>query len=205
MGRQPLFAPPGRLKALRAWIGAYVAHDDPLVCAANVIALVVAGNQPLYPLYIHWALGHDALPTMSTLLSTPFFAAVPAISRRDSRWSRAVLVLAGMANTVVVTKILGPASGVGLFLLPCLLLAAAFFRPAERMLSLGLLVLGGAIFFGFEGHYGAPICRCTAADNATLTTLHLASVGTLVVFIGWVLSGLTGSAPPDNRRLPPRP
>lgn len=189
---------------MKGWLAAYVAHDDPLVRAANVIALVVAGNQPFYPLYVYWLVGHDVVPTLSTFLSTPFFAAVPAISRRDSRWGRAVLVLAGMANTVMVTKILGPASGVGLFLLPCLLLAAAFFRPAERALSLGLLALGGALFFGLEGRYGTPICRCTVADDAALTTLHLASVGALVVVIGVMLSGLTGSGSPDNRTSPPR-
>jgi len=188
-----------------AWLAAYVAHDDPLVRAANVIALVVAGNQPFYPLYVHWVIGHDVVPTLATFLSTPFFAAVPAISRRDPRWGRAVLVLVGMANTIVVTKILGPASGVGLFLIPCLLIAAAFFRPAERAISLGLLAVGGAIFFGLEGRYSAPICRCTAADDAALTALHLVSVGALVVFIGFVLGGLTGSASPDNRKSQPRP
>jgi hypothetical protein len=181
-----------------------VAHDDPLVRAANVIALVVAGNQPFYPLYVYWLVGHDVVPTLATFLSTPFFAAVPAISRRDTRWGRAVLVLAGMANTVMATKILGPVSGVGLFLIPCLLLAAAFFRPAERAISLGLLALGGVIFFGLEGHYGVPIGRYTAADEAALTTLHLASVGVLVVVIGFMLGGLTGSGSPDNRTSPPR-
>lgn len=151
----------------QALLAAYVAHDDPLVRAANVI--------------------------------------VPAMSRRDPRWGRAVLVLAGMANTVMATKILGTASGVGLFLIPCLMIAAAFFRPAERAISLGLLAVGGTIFFGLEGRYGAPICRCTAVDDAALTTLHLASVGALVVFIGLMLSGLTGSGSPDSRNSPPRP
>ena len=87
----------------RACLTAYVAHDDPLVRAANVIALVVAANQPFYPLYVHWVIGHDAVPTLATFLSTPFFASVPAISRRDPQWGRTVLVLAGMANTVVAT------------------------------------------------------------------------------------------------------
>jgi hypothetical protein len=193
-----------RLAWLGTYVAHYVAHDDPLVRAANVIALVVAGNQPFYPLYVHWIVGHDIAPTLATFLSTPFFAAVPAISRRDTRWGRAVLVLAGMANTVMVTKILGPASGVGLFLIPCLLLAAAFFRPAERAISLGLLAVGGAIFFGLDGRYGAPIRQAMAADDAALTTLHLASVGVLVVFIGLMLGGLTGSGSPDNRTSPPR-
>jgi hypothetical protein len=188
-----------------AWLAAYLAHEDPLVRASNVVALVVAANQPFYPLYIHWILGHDVVPSLLTFLSTPFFAAVPAISRWNARGGRAVLVLAGLANTVLVTKIFGQASGVGIFLLPCLLIAAAFFRPAERTLSLGLMAAGAAIFFGFDGRYGVPICRCTAADEPTLVAVHAVSAGTLVVFIGFLLSGLTGSGSPDSRNSPRRP
>lgn len=187
------------------WLDGYLAHEDPLVRAANVVAVVVAANQPFYPLYIHWIVGHDVLPSLLTFLSTPFFAAVPAISRRSARSGRAVLVLAGLANTVLATKIFGEASGVGIFLIPCLLIAAAFFRPAERPLSLGLIALGAVIFFGLDGRYGEAICRCAAADAPALAALHATSAATLVVFIGFLLSGVTGSAWPDNRRSPPRP
>lgn len=188
-----------------AWLDAYVAHDDPLVRASNVVALVVAANQPFYPLYVQWVLGHDVAPSLMTLLSTPFFAAVPALARRNARAGRAVLVLAGMANTVLVTKLYGQASGVEIFLLPCMLIAAAFFRSTERALSLGLLAVGVAIFLGLDGRYGETACRCSAADDKALVAVHVLSAGTLIVFIGFLLSGLTRSGSPDSRNSPRRP
>jgi hypothetical protein len=52
MGRQPLLAAPGALRAGRlAYLGsvwqrivAYAAHDDPLVAAYNLIVMVVASK-----------------------------------------------------------------------------------------------------------------------------------------------------------------
>jgi len=193
-----------RVEVKPAWLDAYVAHEDPLVRACNVIALVVAGNQPFYPLYIHWIVGHCAAPSLLTFLSTPFFAAVPAIARRNARAGRAVLVLAGMANTVLVAKIYGQVSGVEIFLMPCALIAAAFFRPSERKISFGLLAVSIVIFLGLDGRYGTPICQATVAGEKALAGLHVLSAGMLVVFVGFVLAGLTGSGLPDNRRSPRR-
>ncbi len=165
-------------------IKAYVAHDDPLVRACNVIALVVAANQPFYPLYVLWLVGHDVTATFLTFLSTPFFATVPLLARRSPRAGRAMLVFAGMANTIVVTAIFGQASGVELFLMPCVLIAAAFFRPSDGLIVIGLVAFGLGLFLGLDGRYGAPICQCSAADQKALLELHAISAGTLVVFIG---------------------
>ena len=54
----------------------YKANRDPLAVLANPVALVVAGNQPFYPLYLHAIVGRPAWPAWITLLSTPLFAAV---------------------------------------------------------------------------------------------------------------------------------
>jgi hypothetical protein len=167
-------------------IKAYVAHGDPLVRACNVVALVVAANQPFYPLYVLWLVGHGVAATLLTFLSTPFFVAVPLLARHSPRWSRAMLVLAGMANTIVVTAIFGQASGVELFLMPCVLIAAAFFRASDSVIAMGLVALGLGLFLGLDGRYGAPICQCSAADQKALLGLHAISAGTLVVFIGFV-------------------
>ena len=35
----------------------YAAADDPLTGASNRLALIVASNQPFYPLYVWWATG----------------------------------------------------------------------------------------------------------------------------------------------------
>jgi hypothetical protein len=73
--------------------------------AAGSIALVVAINQPFYPLYLHAIAGAAATSAWLTLLSTPFFAAVPAIARHHSLLGRAMLPLAGVANTMLGVKL----------------------------------------------------------------------------------------------------
>ena len=35
-----------------ALLGRYAAHADPATAAANLVALVLAGNGPFYPLYV---------------------------------------------------------------------------------------------------------------------------------------------------------
>jgi hypothetical protein len=165
-------------------IAGYVANDDPLARACNVIALVVAANQPFYPLYVVGLIGGGLAPAMLTLLSTPFFLVVPLLARRNARWGRALLPVAGMANTVLATKIFGQAAGVELFLMPCLLIAAAFFRPSERMLAIALGALGFGIYVGLDGRYGEPICGCSPADQQALLGLHALSVAALIVLIG---------------------
>lgn len=169
---------------LSAAIKAYVAHDDPLVRACNVIALVIAANQPFYPLYVLWLLVHDVAPTLLTFLSTPFFVAVPLVARRSPRLSRVMVALAGLANTMLVVRIFGQASGVEIFLIPCMLISSAFFRRSEGAIAIGLVALGFGIFLGLDGRYGVPICQCSAADERALLRLHALSAGTLVVLIG---------------------
>lgn len=53
-----------------------------MVAACNLIALVVASNQPFYPLYVYWAVSGDVWPTFFTFLSTPLFLAVPVVAKR---------------------------------------------------------------------------------------------------------------------------
>jgi hypothetical protein len=176
-------------------IAAYVAHDDPLVRACNIIALVVAANQPFYPLYVLWLVGHDVAATLLTFLSTPFFVAVPLLARRSSVWGRALLPLAGMANTVLVTRIFGQASGVELFLMPCMLIVAAFFRSSERLFAIALGAVGLGLFLGLDGRYGTPICECTAEDLRALLGLHALSAGALVMFVGLLSRDSRSSRP----------
>ena len=120
------------LRKLISRLQEYVESPDPQTYAAGMIAIVVAGNQPFYPLYLYAAVGGEAWPAWLTLLSTPFFAAVPWIARRHSALGRALLPLIGVANTMLSVKLFGIASGAQLFLLPCVLLGALLFRSTER-------------------------------------------------------------------------
>ena len=168
----------------------YAAHDDPPTEAANWIALVVAWNQPFYPLYLWWIVGADKIaPSFLTFLSTPFFAAVPAVSRRHPLAARILLPLTGIANGIVSTKALGVASGVEIFLLPCALIGAALFRRSERVAGLAIVVLSAAAYFIPHGFYGMPLVAYSAADNAGMQGLNALSAATLVVFMGFLVSG----------------
>ncbi len=100
--------------------------------AAGTVAVIVASNQPFYPVYLHAIAGSAAWPAWLTLLSTPFFVAVPAVARRHSLAGRVLLPIAGVANTVLCVKLFGVASAVELFLFPRILLGAILFRPTER-------------------------------------------------------------------------
>lgn len=130
-------------------LGRYLHHPQPRVAAANLLALVVGWNTPFYPLMLRWAAGPDAWPTgWLTLLSCPFFLAVPWVARRYPTAGLALLASAGTLNTLFCAWVLGPGTGIALFLPPCALLAALLHRKQERrwMLALLGLILAVAVF-----------------------------------------------------------
>jgi hypothetical protein len=98
--------------------------------------------------------------------------------------------LAGIANTVLCARVFGVPSGVEIFLIPCVLIAAAFFRPSERHVGFPLIGLGAAIFLGFHGFFRAGPPEYSAAQYADFARLNAASAGTLTVFIGLILAGV---------------
>lgn len=198
MGRQPLSPAPGVRGMVifgpvrNAWdrVAAYAAHDDPMVAACNLIALVVASNQPFYPLYVYWLVSDHVWPTFFTFLSTPFFLAVPAVAKRSSQAGRALLPVAGMANTILSAKVFGQASGVEIFLFPCALITATFFRASERIAAFILIGVALLIYLGLDGAYGAPVHAYTVSEYKAFFRLNAMSAGTLTVFVGLMASGL---------------
>ena len=64
------------------WLRRHVANGDPAVAASNMVALVVAGNGPFYPLYAQALIGWDSTGAWLTMAASPLFALVPALSRR---------------------------------------------------------------------------------------------------------------------------
>jgi hypothetical protein len=196
MGRQSLPVAPDLtrfgdvLRTTWRWIGAYAANPDPRVATCNMIALLVASNQPFYPLYVGFSVSQHIAPTLLTFFSTPFFVAVPAISRRFPVFGRALLPLTGLANVVVSAKVFGAASGVAMFIVPCALIAAAFFRPSERVVAFALLALALAIFLGIDSPVLEPLHTYSQTEYAAFVRLNALSAGALVAFLGLMLSGL---------------
>jgi hypothetical protein len=167
------------IRRLYAWVAAYASHPDPLVAGSNSIALVVASNQPFYPIYVWIFVGWDNGASLVSLLTTPMFAAVPAIARRNPWLARALLPLVGIFNTLMNAKALGQDSGVELFLFPCAMIAAMSLRRFERVT---LLVILGVAFIGFEalhGRYGTPFHLFSAEQYARFVVMNATSVACL--------------------------
>ena len=182
-----------------ARLGAYAAHEQPLVAAGNKVALVLAGNTPFYPLYVVWLAGSDGMPwLLMTQLVFPFFLAVPAIARRRPLLGRVMLSLAGTANTVFGTWLLGQQAGVELFLVPCATLASLVFGAGERALMLVVAGLPLAAYYFLHGHYGAPPHLYAADAYSALLSMNAVSVGTLSIFLGIVFSGLYATTKPTD-------
>jgi hypothetical protein len=178
------------LRRVTAWLRAYGDHPDPRVAASNTIALIVAANGPLYPVYVWLLVGKAFWPSLLTLLSTPFFALVPLVARRSSLAGRVMLPIVGVANTLICIKALGEPSEVVLFLLPCIAIPAMTLRARERALQLILVSLPSAIYLIGKGHYGPALYPYTAAQYAGLASLNTASVMGFTGFLGLIFAGV---------------
>jgi hypothetical protein len=173
---------------LLAALRRYVAHPDPATAAANAVALVVGGNGPFYPAYIWWIDPEAGRMALLTMAASPFFLAIPWLSRRSGLAARMALPVVGLANTLWSTALLGAGTGVGLFLLPCLVLAALLWR--ERLALLGMLGLGLVVQQALLRWPWPSLAGLDLAQQAALVVLNATSVGTLLAFLALTLAGL---------------
>ncbi|MEI8154823.1 MAG: hypothetical protein WCG92_25065 [Hyphomicrobiales bacterium] len=178
------------LSTLLSQVRKYTENPDPLAHAAGTIAIVVAGKQPFYPLYLHAIVGAAAWPAWLTLLSTPFFLMVPAIARRNSLLGRAVLPIAGVANTVLCVKLFGVASAVELFLLPCVLLGVILFRPRERATMVLVLTLPFAAYLVLDWNLGPPMQVFSSSEYNSIIAVHAISVAALTALVGLLFASI---------------
>ena len=169
---------------LMSRINAYTDNPDPLAKIAGTIALVIASNQPFYPLYLHWIVGPAAWPAWLTLLTMPLFLAVPPLGRRNALAGRVLMVVAGVINTVLCVKLVGLRTGVELFLIPCVLLGGILFRPKERTLTLPVLALPFVVYLFLDSRLGAPLQVYSDADYDSIVALHAVSVASLTALMG---------------------
>ncbi len=163
---------------------AHMAHPDPSSHAVNKIALMLAWNGPLYPIYVLVLAGPSALPwSLLTLLISPFFYAIPWLMRRSSLAGRAALPVVGAMNTVWCVKLFGAESGVELFLFPCIILAGLLFRQRERWVMMPVLGFTLVLEFLPVRLLGAPILGLSPEGLSRLSGLNAGSVACLLAFI----------------------
>jgi len=166
-----------------AWLHRYAEHPDPATAAVNLVALVVAGNGPFYPLYSLALIGWDRAGAWLSMLASPVFFLVPAISHRCPRAGRASLPLIGIANTVWCAVLFGSASGVGLFVLPCIVLAALAYRPDEKFLAISVMGLAIGSLIMLTEFPVSGLMAVSPDSAAALTRLNAISVATLSGFV----------------------
>ncbi len=175
------------------WLRAYTRSDDPYVSACNTIAMVIAWNQPYYPLYLLWIVGRDAWVGIPDAFSGLLFFAIPAIARRSALLGRIAMVVFSVANVAFCSMMLGEAAGVQLLYLPCGMLAAMLFPWRERFVMLPMAALPLAVWYETRGRLDIPPIRFSADAYASLFTLNAVSAGALMVFFGWLLAGIARS------------
>lgn len=163
-----------------------VGHDDPLVRAANVTALMLAGNQPIYPLYLWLLVGGAWWQAWVVMLAVPFFAAVPLVARRRPLLGRLLLAATGIANVIAASLALGAQAGVAVLLLPCAALGAMLFRAGERWAMLGIV---GASMLSWLVLADRPGTVFDAAQYAAIARLNALSALALFGFLGFVIGG----------------
>jgi hypothetical protein len=176
-----------------AWFRHYAAHTDPVTAAANLVALVVAGNQPFYPLYVLALIQRNDARVWLTMLASPLFFAIPALSRRGSVVGRLALPLIGTVNTVWCVVLLGFNTSVGLFLLPCIALTAVLFRHEERWTRLLLIGLVLTVLIALSEEHLVGLVRFEPGEAETLIRLNTISVAMLTAFIAITFARLFGS------------
>ena len=178
-------------RKMLAWLRAYAAHDDPLVATANLVALVVAGNIPFYPIYQLVLIGWDAWPSLLEAPVALLFFAIPWVSRRSGLVGRCLPPLLGTANTLFCMKLMGEASGNALYFVPCVVAAALSFRSTERWVMLPLVWLPVAGFLLSLDRLGPSLAPFTDTQSAAMLRLNAVSTGFFVGFLG-MLYGRSG-------------
>jgi hypothetical protein len=166
----------------------YAAADDPLTRASNRLALVLASNQPFYPVYVWRLSGESSWLLALTFISTPFFLAAPWVAKRYPGVGRLYFPAAGVINTFFCAYIFGVASGVELFLAPCLVIAALSCRaPQRRSLGIFLVALLGD-FLLLHGRYGPPLFSTGPGGFEALLSLNVYSAAILTVIASWMFA-----------------
>ncbi|WP_297443649.1 hypothetical protein [Acidocella sp.] len=171
-----------------------IATLDPLTRATCLISTVIGANGPVYPLSLYVMIGPAAAPVFITMLASPLFLAIALLARSHPRAARAALPALGTLNTLWCAKLLGGASGVELFLLPCISLATLSFTTRERWLSFALMAPPIALYLshGNAGWLISPLLHFTPVQLQALRTLNAASVGMLTAFLGMTYARLRG-------------
>lgn len=173
---------------------------DPLTQATVTVAWVVALNKPFYPLYVWYLVENGVVASLCTLLSAPFFLAIPLLARRSLFAARIALPLVGAFDTLFETKLFGQSSGTELFFAACIMLAALAFRADEKWWQRGLAVVIFTVFVISRTLIGRALYVWSDAELVRLFSLNAFAVASLTTFIALCYAGIKRDRP-DGQAL----
>jgi hypothetical protein len=174
------------------------AKIDPLTQATVTVAWVIFANKPFYPIYIWYLVGSGMTASLLTLVSAPFFLAIPFVARRSPLTARIMLPVIGTLDTMFETKLFGSASGTELFFTACVMLAAMSFRAQEQWHQRGLVAFIFGAFLFTRNWIGAPLHDWSDDQLSTLVNLNAYAVASLLAFIGLRYAGIERAGEPDS-------
>lgn len=154
------------------------------------VAWVIVMNKPFYPIYVWYLVGNGVMASVATLVSVPFFLAIPLFARRFPLCARTALPLVGTVDTLFETKLFGQGSGTELFFAACMMLVALSFRPEEKWLQRGVAVFVFAAFAFSRNFIGLPLHAWTEFDLKILLDLNAFAVASLMAFIALNSAGI---------------
>lgn len=173
---------------LRGWIQRYVHSDDPMAEIANTGALVVWTHLPFYPLLTLWFVGYPVWPSFLLWITLPVLFAVAPLSKHYPIAARILFALAGVANTLLALKAFGAPSASAWFLVPCLIVAAFFFRLDEWKISAPLTILCALVGLSLS-RLGPPLHVYSPKEYAEFASLNAWLIGGLSLYLlaiaGW--------------------
>jgi hypothetical protein len=155
---------------------------DEKLSSVNMFALMMASNALLYAPSLELIIGEQGHFAWPVAWTAPAFAATLLIARRHSLAARIWLPLVGIADTVTAQLALGHASGVWVFLLPCVTLAGFLLHKRERLALAALAALAMTVLL-----FLPPGRDVLAPDIAAkIARLNAGSAIILTGFIGWI-------------------
>lgn len=163
---------------------------DPLTQATVTVAWVIVLNKPFYPLYVWYLVGDGVAASLGSLITAPFFLAIPYLARHSGLAARVALPLLGTLDTLFETKLFGSAAGTELFFAACILLVALSFRADESWWQRGAAVFVFAIFVISRNWIGMPLHIWDQSDLSTLLNLNAFAVASLTAFIALRYAGI---------------
>jgi lysylphosphatidylglycerol synthetase-like protein (DUF2156 family) len=170
---------------------------DPMTQATVTVAWVIIANKPFYPFYVWWLVGSGVGTSMATLVSIPFFAAIPPLASRSPFLGRLALPLVGALDTVFETAIFGRGSATLLFLAPCVTLATVSFHAVEKWWQRGLACFIFVCFAGSWRLIDRPVFPWSTDQLATLANINVLAVASLMTFIALRYAGLPHDTKPS--------